>query len=440
MMQKIYNAKMPLLDETSYFDIEIKNGIIQRLNKHNQIEARDELSFYQLTGENSEQENGWDLEGRIVLPTFADIHMHLDKSHSLPFVGNDSGTLEEAIANYKSAAPQFSDEMIKNRIRKTAFSALKYGTTIIRTHIDFHTKSDIDTTFRGVKMALEVKDELKEIIEIQVYPMLPYHPYDEEDRKRIRQVLELNIDGVGGAPHISEKPLECVDEIFAFAVEAGLPLDLHTDESDDPTVDTVLRIAEKTIEYGWQGKVVVDHLCSLSAMNESKAELVINKMKEAELMAVTLPAANMYLQGRGDKGLVRRGITRVQDLIKKQVPLAAASDNVCDPFHPFGRADMLQIAQLTGYTAHMGGKEDLIELLKMATITPRKIIGKTEWGMREGERASFVVFDSYSLPSLFAELTESRAVFQAGTWSSVVKVNIHQAVLKNPEAFYKVGN
>ncbi|MED1563373.1 hypothetical protein AJ85_10840 [Alkalihalobacillus alcalophilus ATCC 27647 = CGMCC 1.3604] len=423
------NALIPILNPNAFYELFVENGRIKQLVQYeDKIEGGKQFDFKGLM--QAEQTNAsYDLNGRVVLPTFADIHMHLDKSHSLPYVGNQSGTLLEAVQNYKQAAPTFSDAQIKARIRKTALSALKYGTTTIRTHIDFHTRSDQATTFRGVKMALEVKEELKDWIHIQVFPMLPYHPYNDRDRQCIKKVLTMGIDGIGGAPHLSEKPLECVEELFQFALESDLPLDLHTDESDSPDVDTILKIAELTIKHQLQGKVVVDHLCSLAAMDEEKANHVLERMKAARLMAVTLPAANMYLQGREDQGLIRRGITRINEIRAAGIPLATASDNVCDPFHPFGRADLLQIAQLTGYAAHMGGRSDLIELLKMVTLTPKKIIGEKESGINSGDRASFVLFDSFSVEQLFAELTETRAVYHNGRWVSVQYSQLEQMLM-----------
>ncbi|MFZ4452929.1 amidohydrolase family protein [Salibacterium aidingense] len=414
---KLWNVKIPIYDKDAFFELEIENGMVVSLDRHHEkISGNHVFSF----SEKLEKDGEWDAKGRIVLPGLADAHMHLDKSHSLYAVGNESGTLEEAIENYRTYSPNFTDADVKARIKKTALAALKHGTTAIRTHIDFNTKLDRAANFRGVRMVLEAKKELSELIDIQVFPMLPYFQYGEKDRTRIEEMLALGVDGIGGAPHLSEVPHETIDEIFRYAGEYDLPIDLHTDESDDPRVDTILYVAEKTMQTNYQGRVTVDHLCSLAAMEKNKAIRVIQKMKEAELMAITLPAANMYLQGRDDEGLVRRGTTRIGEIRDYGIPLAAASDNVCDPFHPFGRADLLQIAQLTGYTGHMGGREDLPELVKMITTIPKQIMGISGKGLSIGEEATFVMFDAQTLGELFAELPQTRAVFGKGRWLSRV--------------------
>ncbi len=408
--------KIPTLDQGLYYDVTIEHDQITKMDSYQQKKKADRPFSFLLSEHEQDDNVSWDAEGRILLPGMVDAHMHLDKSHSLLVAENKSGTLLEAIQSYTKASETFTDENVLARMRKTALSALAHGTTTIRTHIDFNTRVNEETTFRGVRMALELKKELAPIMDIQVFPMLPYYPYEEQDRKKIETMLTFGVDGVGGAPHISECPLECIDEIFSYARRFTLPIDLHTDESDDPTVNTVMYIAEKTIEANYQGKVVVDHLCSLAAMDHEKAESVIAKMKEAELGAITLPAANLYLQGREDRGVVRRGITRVRQLLEANVPIATASDNVCDPFHPFGRGDLLQIAQLTGYTAHMGGKADLYTLLQMITDVPAQLVGKQSKGIKVGEEADFVLLNATTIEGLFAELTQTRAVYRAGRW------------------------
>ncbi|KHF41208.1 amidohydrolase family protein [Halalkalibacter okhensis] len=413
---KLLNVNIPTLQAERNFDLTIKNGRLDAITVHDEYMKADRPFSYSFSDHERGEELVWDAEGRILLQGMVDAHMHLDKSHSLLVAKNQSGTLFEAIHSYTKASETFTDENVLGRMRKTALTALAHGTSTIRTHIDFNTRVSEETTFRGVRMALQLKQELAPYMNIQVYPMLPYYPYEDSDRKKIERMLALGIDGVGGAPHISERPLECIDEIFAYAKQFDLPIDLHTDESDDPTVDTVLYIADKTMEFGYEGRVVVDHLCSLAAMDHDKAAAVIQKMKEAELGAITLPAANLYLQGRQDRGIVRRGVTRVSELIDGGVKVATASDNVCDPFHPFGRGDLLQIAQLTGYTAHMGGRQDMITLLKMITEVPAKLIGSQLCGIKVGELADFVLVDSKSVEELFADLPQTRAVYRSGKW------------------------
>src|SRR5690606_32475582 len=99
-------------------------------------------------------------EKRIVLPGLVDAHMHLDKAFSLTSVGNRSGTLEEACQNYAAQVASFSFDALRLRILRAALQSIAYGTSVIRTHIDFHTSLGEDIAFKGLQAALAVKKQL----------------------------------------------------------------------------------------------------------------------------------------------------------------------------------------------------------------------------------------------------------------------------------------
>jgi cytosine/creatinine deaminase len=233
------------------------------------------------------------------------------------------------------------------------------------------------------------------------------------------ETLRMGIDGIGGAPHLTLDPAAHIDWVFRMAMAFDKPIDLHVDESDNPQVKTVDIYGDYVLRHGYAGRAVAGHLCSLSAMEQGEAERLMTKMSKAGLGAVTLPAVNLYLQGRGDRGNVRRGVTRVRELQNAGVPIAAASDNIQDPFHPFGRGDMLQIGLMTAYAAHMAGEEDLLTVLRMLTDVPASITGIMEYGIAAGKPANFVVLDAVSAEQALQELPSSRWVYNKSRWIHV---------------------
>lgn len=366
-----------------------------------------------------EQPERLDAQGKMLLPGLVDAHMHLDKSFSLPFVGNASGTLKEACRNYAAACATFSKQDIKNRIMRTALQAISFGTTAIRTHLDFHVEAGREVAMRTVEAALEAKEALKPYLTLQLFPMVPYRHLSPQSLEAAEEALRMGVDGIGGAPHLSQNPEADIDAIFRLAERFGVPVDLHADESDDPNVRTVVHIAKRAMERGYAGRVTVGHLCSLAAMNDDEAEPILALMADAKLSAVTLPGANLYLQGRGDTYPVRRGVTRVKDIVRAGIPLAVASDNVHDPFHPFGRGDLILIALIAAYAAHMGSPADLRTLLRMISEVPAGILGLPNYGVREGREADFVIFDADSPEMLFTMLPERRWVYRGGKWLKI---------------------
>ncbi|RXZ82665.1 amidohydrolase [Paenibacillaceae bacterium] len=368
-----------------------------------------------------QQETVIDVGGRIMLPGLADAHMHLDKAFTSRQIGNLSGTLLEAIRNFKAASPSFTHQQLKERMMTTIRHAMSFGTTAIRTHLDFNYQAGIDVAMRTVYAALEVKEALRGRVELQLFPLCQFDRMPGAALEALEEALRLGVDGIGGAPHLSADPHADIDTVFRLAQKYGKPIDLHADENDDPAVRTVEYIARQTIAQGYQGKVTVGHLCSLAAMAHEDAESIIGLMAEARLMAITLPGANMYLQGRGDRGVVRRGVTRVKELVAAGVPLAVASDNIQDPFHPFGRGDLLQIGLLAAYAAHMSSEQDQLELLRMITEVPATIMGLDGWGIEEGNAANFAIFDAATVGELLAWLPSGRWINRGGEWTVVSK-------------------
>ena len=409
------NVSLPLIDETKKFELKAAGGVwtsIQAQEKDLSWEDAVPITFGD--GLLQMNQNPIDLQGRLLLPGFVDMHMHLDKAYSIKRVGNETGTLLEAITNYRREVSSFTKEEIKQRILQTALRAVSYGTTHIRTHLDFHFHSGRDIAYRTMEAALEAREELRGVLNLQLFPMCPYDHLSSGAIEAAEELLKLGMDGLGGAPHLSKDPEGEINSIFKLAVKYGKPIDLHADESDDPARRTVISIAQRTLQYGYQGKVTAGHLSSLSAMSRGEAESIMALMAEAKLGAVALPAANLYLLGIADTGPIRRGVTRVKELISYGVPTAAASDNIQDPFHPFGRGDLLQIGLLTAYAAHMGSPAELRSLLRMITEVPAALMGISDYGVKQGSPASFVVTDASSVEELFTEQSPARWVFVKG--------------------------
>ncbi|MCC3372664.1 amidohydrolase family protein [Cohnella sp. REN36] len=415
---KIFNVSMPLRDESMLHTLTAEDGVWTSVERQVGEGLPDPelvpVDRWDGVGPESGRTLCLDAEGKAVLPALADAHMHLDKAFSLPKVGNVSGTLAEAIANYSSAVPAFSKEELRARIMRSALQAISCGTTAIRTHLDFHVRHGREVAMRAIEAALEVKEELAPYVSMQLFPMLPCYDLSEEALEAGAEALRMGATGVGGAPHISPLPEPDIDKLFALADRMGCPIDVHTDESDNPNIRTAAYVARKTMAYGWAGKVTVGHLCSLAAMPDEDAGEIIGLLAEAGIGAVTLPGANLYLQGRSDPFPVRRGVTRVRELLAAGVPLAAASDNIHDPFHPFGKGDLLQIGLITAYAAHMGSPADIRAVLRMISEHPATVMGLTGRGIEPGNDADFVLFDASTPEELFAMVPERRWVWRQG--------------------------
>jgi cytosine/creatinine deaminase len=415
----LVNVRLPLENEDIFYSLSIRNGKWGNIQPQVEYTRSSRTVSIEKAGSTNKSEvleaDVIDAEGKLIFPGFVDAHMHLDKAFALTAVENVSGTLKEAVMNYTFAAPTFTKHEIKSRIMRSALQSLSFGTTHLRTHLDFNVKSHVGVAMRTVEAALEVKEALAPYMTLQLIPMCS-NELSIEQLDALEEALRMGVDGLGGAPHLSETPKEHIDFIFRMAMKYDRVIDLHADESDDPAMRTVEHIARWTKEYGLSGRVTVDHLCTLASMPDADAEEIIQLMVDTGLMAVSLPAVNLYLQGRRDSFPVRRGVTRLKELWNAGVPIAIASDNIHDPFHPFGRGDMVQIGLISSYATHMGRPADLRILLRMMTEVPASIMEITDYGIKAGLDASFVVVDCSSPEELFTMLPDRRWVYSRGKW------------------------
>jgi cytosine/creatinine deaminase len=96
------------------------------------------------------------------------------------------------------------------------------------------------------------------------------------------------------------------------------------------------------MRYGYKGRVVCGHCCSLANQSESEVDRTLDLVAEAEIAIVTLPTVNMYLQDRKEKRTPRwRGVTVVHEMHKRGIPVAVAGDNCRDSFYAYGDHDVL---------------------------------------------------------------------------------------------------
>lgn len=105
------------------------------------------------------------LDGNLVIPPYVDSHIHLDyyMIGKIDEVKNESGTLFEAIDLWNDFKKGSTKQEMKKRIRQSVEDCVSYGTQYIRAQTDC-----TDPNLTGIKVALEVRDELKDKVKIQV--------------------------------------------------------------------------------------------------------------------------------------------------------------------------------------------------------------------------------------------------------------------------------
>jgi cytosine deaminase len=408
-----------LLRRTGLYEIVVQKGRLASIRESAELAptARDIAQAH--LGDRS----WWDVGGRLVLPGLVDAHTHLDKALTLAYASNSTGTLAGAIESFQAYRPRLTAGDVSARAVRLARRLLAFGTTTIRTHIDGG-QGDDRVTREVLQGIYDAQQQLAGLVDLQVVLMCPRTQVADMVRW-LDSPLAEQIVALGGAPHLADDPERNLAAIVELARQYGLGVDLHIDEQLNPNARTLEQLARAVLARPLAKPVIAGHLVSLDAMDPKTSQAVIKLVAEAKIGAITLPATNLYLQAREDTVGVRRGVTRIRALLQAGVLVAAASDNIQDAFHPFGRGDLLETALLTAYAGHFG-EADAETLLGMISENPGRLVKDPHYAIAVGQSADLVVLDARSALEALQELPAARWVFKAGRLVSARRLDTEQ--------------
>jgi cytosine deaminase len=337
-----------------------------------------------------------DLGGRLVTPPLVEPHIHLD---AVLTVGqprpNVSGSLFEGIAIWAQRVQDLTVEDVQDRVRQVLRWQLACGVQHVRSHVDV-----CDPSLRALRALVELRAEARGIVDLQLvaFPQQGILGF-AGGADLMRKAVEAGADVVGAIPHYEltrEDGVESVKFAMALADEHGLRVDIHCDETDDDHSRFVEVMAAETIRRGMGGRVTASHTTAMHSYNAAYASRLITNIARAGLHMVTNPLDNAVLQGRFDTGPIRRGHTRVKQLLEAGVNVAIGHDSVMDPWYPLGYGDPVQAAFVLAHLGHMSGDAELRTLIDMITVAPAAALGVADYGLHIGAPADLVVFDARS--------------------------------------------
>ncbi|MBI2155953.1 MAG: amidohydrolase family protein [Candidatus Rokubacteria bacterium] len=357
-----------------------------------------------------------DVEGRLLTASFVNPHVHLDKALLAERMRpNRSGTLEEAVEITHEFKRHYTIADVKARAARVLEMAVATGTTLVRGFADV----DGIGGLTGLQALLELKREYADLVDLQVvaFPQegLIRHP---DARDLLGEALELGADVLGGFPwfeYLDDQARAHIDAIFELARRHDRPIHMLVDDApEDPTTRNLEYLALRTIAEGWQGRVCASHACALSSYNDYHARRVITLVRQAGISVVTNPHISLILKNRGDHQPIPRGITRVKELLAAGVNVVFGQDDVLDPFYPFGRADMLEVASFTAHAAHLSLPEEIERVWDMATEHAAHALGVADHRLGVGLPANLVVVDAPTVVEALRRQGPRRLVIRSG--------------------------
>jgi len=360
-------------------------------------------------------EREYDGQGNLLLPGLVNAHQHLDKTMLGDVMRpNRSQTLQEAIYITWDHKRTYTTDEIAARAVPVVEAAIRNGTTAMRAFADVDTVGGLVP----VQALLEIKRRFAGLITIEVVAF-PQEAIirDPGTRELLEQAMELGADVVGGLPwyeRLDRHVHEHIDFCLELARRNGKDVHMLADDTDDPTSRSLEYLAVRTIETGYQGRVTASHCGALAAYDDNHAARVIDMVREAEITICSNAQISLVLDGRGDRGLVRRGITRVGELLEAGVNVISAQDDVNDPYYPFGKPDQLEVAQYTAHVAQLTYPPQLETVLDMVTVNAAKAMRLEGYGTEPGERADLVLVDAPTVREALRLIPPRRLVFYGG--------------------------
>ena len=344
-----------------------------------------------------------DLGGRLVSPGFIETHIHLDKSCLLDRCKSVQGTLEEAISEVAKAKQNFQPDEVRERAVRTLEKSILQGTTHMRTHLEV----DPVVGLRSLEGIQPLIDEYKWAIDLEicVFPQegLLNNPGTDE---LMVEGLKRGCHVVGGAPYTDSDPPGQIDRLFEMAREFDVDVDMHLDFGNTPEGMTIEHVCNRTEEFGYGGRVTVGHMTQLSTVEVPELERITRRLADVGVAVTVLPSTDLYLMGRHQDHDVLRGVVPVHKMLRYGVNCNLSSNNVLNPFTPFGDCSLIRMANLYANICQVGQIDDTVECFDMVTRRSAELLNLDDYGIEVGKAADLVVIDNTDRQGAVAELSQ----------------------------------
>lgn len=349
-------------------------------------------------GENILGDEHIDLSGNLVLPPYVDPHIHLDYVFTARKEGavNDTGTLFEGIQRWSETKSDLTIEGIKDRAKLGIKKEMLNGVQYIRTHADV-----TDPNLTSLKALLELREELKDIVTIQVvaFPQEGMYAY-KGGAELVEEALKMGADCVGAIPHFEfarEFGEKSIHKTVELALKYNKLIDVHCDETDDDQSRFLELLAALAYMNDIGHLTTASHTCSFGSVNNAYAFKLMKLLKQSKVNFIACPTENIYLQGRQDTYPKRRGLTRVKELNDENINICFAQDSMSDPWYPLGNGNMMMILDHGIHIAQMMSFKEIDNALDLITINGAVTMNvQDEYGIEKGKPANFIVLDAKS--------------------------------------------
>ncbi len=353
----------------------------------------------------------YDAEFHLTCGGLVETHIHLEKSRIVDRCEPETGRQPMAMERVSAVKHTFTVEDAYRRAAQTLEGCIKFGATRMRPHVELDGGVEL-RTFEAVSM---LKRDYAWAIDLElcVFPQEGLTNNPRADALLV-EALKRGARVIGAAPNFDPDHAGQIHRVFDLAREFDVDIDMHLDSGNSPDEMDIDLVCELTEKYKLGGRVALGHGCKYSTMNVDGFHALAHRIADAGVAITSLPATDLFMQGRDQTDNVRRGVVDVNALVERGVNCSISTNNVLNPFTPLGDCSLIRMANLQANVCQIGHPDRLRELFAMLTERSARLMNLKDYGIAVGNPADIVVIDAMTPEQAVAENAAPLVVFKRG--------------------------
>jgi len=353
----------------------------------------------------------YDADGRLTCAGLVETHIHLEKSRIADRCEPETGRQPMAMERVSAVKHTFTVEDAYRRSSQTLEACIKFGATRMRPHVELDGGVEL-RTFEAVA-ALKRDYAWAIDLELCVFPQEGLTNNPRADALLV-EALKQGARVIGAAPNFDPDHAGQIHRVFDLAREFDVDIDMHLDSGNSPDDMDIHLVCELTEKYGLGGRVAIGHGCKYSTMPVAGLQTLAKRIADAGVAVTSLPATDLFMQGRDQTDNVRRGVVDVNVLVEHGVNCSISTNNILNPFTPMGDCSLIRMANLQAMVCQIGHAHRLRELFMMLTERSARLMNLKDYGIAVGNPADLVVIDAMTPEQAVAENAAPLVVFKRG--------------------------
>jgi len=354
----------------------------------------------------------YDAQGCLCCGGLCETHIHLDKSRIVDRCTPEPSRSEpNHMKRVQAVKPTFTVEDIYTRAKASLENCIKQGTTRIRTHAEI----DLPVGTKCIEALTMLQKEYAWAVDLEIcaFAQEGLTTAPQADKALVR-ALETGAKVIGGAPNYDADHAGQINRVFELARHYDIDIDMHVDSGHDPASLDLHLVAELTTRYKLGGRVAMGHVTKVSGLPTNKQKDIAKKLADAGVAVTALPATDLFVLARHVDYNVPRCVTDLNLFVDQGCNCSISSNNILNPFTPFGDGSLIRMANLHANVLQVGESERLAELFAMISERSALLLNLNDYGIKAGSQAEVTVVDAKSPAEAVATCAPVLAVFKRG--------------------------